>query len=1007
MSYPTSEPGVNTSSATGMDWADTPLGAMASWPTRLRALVGAFSGGDIPSCLFWGAQAVMIPNAAWVDMAALDRGAFAGRPAGAVSPELDRACRAARAAAEAGAAPDLGDALLPLLWRGLVARPSACPSCTAILDDAGRAEGLLVQVGLAPAAGPTQPGPADPRSNDAFMLRLGDALRRLDDADDIQTCGARMLGEFLDADRASFAAVDLAAGRASERCEYRRDAAAPPHEAEHDLGAFGPAIQCLLAGLPLVIDDMDAARADGAAEAPDGVAAEVLRHARAPFRAQLTAPIARADDLVAVITLRHDRPHRWTAAEIAVAEQAGTRIWEAIERARAEADLRLSEQRFRALVTATSHVYYRMSPDWRELRRLDSEGFLEDTANPCRDWLDAYVDPRDQARVMAAVDEALTTRRPFECEHRVRCADGGAAWVWSRAAPVRDASGEIVEWFGAASDITAPKRAEDALRVSEARFCALVTATSHIIYRLSADWRELIHLQWRDFGAFQSEPDVDWLERYILPADQPQVREAIRQAIETRSLFALEHRVRRPDGSVGRVLSRAVPVLDEQGEIVEWFGAATDVTEQRDAEEAAREAVAQRLEATRAADARKARLMAVLAHDLRTPLVALLGSLDLLRDGLDPMTQKQLVERIQGEGQGMLRLIDDVLDLARLGAGEARLRPVPVVPAALAEAVAALIRPMAADNGTKVVVDAADMPPIMADDAALRRILLNFAANAVKATKGGHIRLTVEAGPPGPDGRAVSFAVSDTGCGIAAADMPLLFRDFGMLDREDARMQGTGLGLAICRRLATAMGGEIAVESTPGVGSCFRLRLRAPEAEVQASVAASPGASPGADDPTAALDGLRVLVAEDQETIRQFTCMKLARRGAQLVEAADGVEAVERAAAERFDLILMDLGLPRLDGAAAAARIREGGGPSARAPIVGLTAHDTPPGAAMPSDGTMDACLPKPLDLPRLVALLHGAEQSPGAGRTQDGVVDPTTPNGLAPVLDANGDAAR
>jgi signal transduction histidine kinase/CheY-like chemotaxis protein/HPt (histidine-containing phosphotransfer) domain-containing protein len=377
------------------------------------------------------------------------------------------------------------------------------------------------------------------------------------------------------------------------------------------------------------------------------------------------------------------------------------------------------------------------------------------------------------------------------------------------------------------------------------------------------------------------------------------------------------------------------------------------------------------LEEVRAADARKARLMAVLAHDLRTPLVATLGALDLFRDGTDQSTQARILQRVKADGHGMLNLIDDVLELARLGAGEARLRPEPFAPIALLTQVGDLVRPSAERHGTEVVVQVDDLPILRGDVASLRRVLLNFATNAVKATRGGSVQLSATLVSAGADGPTVTFAVTDTGCGIAPEDIPRLFRDFGMLDRDGPTADGTGLGLAICRRLATAMGGEVGVESTLGEGSRFWLRVTLPDAD---NAVSDPGDE--TDDPSAVLAGLKVLVAEDHDIIRQLTCADLARAGMLATEAADGVIAVELAEAGEFDLILMDLQMPRLDGDEAAARIRGGGGPSAQARIICVTAHQAPEIALMLSDLAFDACVRKPLDLSQLAALMQGIPTS-------------------------------
>lgn len=370
---------------------------------------------------------------------------------------------------------------------------------------------------------------------------------------------------------------------------------------------------------------------------------------------------------------------------------------------------------------------------------------------------------------------------------------------------------------------------------------------------------------------------------------------------------------------------------------------------------------------SRAADSREARLMAVLAHDLRTPLVAMLGALDLFRDGSDQSAKERILHRLKTDGHGMLALIDDVLELARLGVGVVRLRPEPFAPIALLTQIADLIQPSAERHGTEVVVQADDSPMLRGDVASLRRVLLNFAINAVKATRGGSVRISATLGKADAGDHTVTFAVTDTGCGIAPEDIPRLFCDFGMLERDSPTADGTGLGLAICRSLATAMGGEVGVESTLGAGSRFWLRVILPEAEDVLSEAEGK-----TDEPFTALVGLNVLVVEDHDIIRRLSCAKLARAGMLATGAADGAIAVELAEAEEFDLILMDLQLPRLNGDEAASRIRGGGGLSARARIICVTAHQSPEKAAMLSDLAFDACVQKPLDLNELAAFMQG-----------------------------------
>lgn len=427
-------------------WEDTPLGPVSDWPGQLRVLVEAHATSTVPTCLFWGAENVIIPNAAWEREWAGVAGPQAGLPAAALSVALHRACEAARDGEAAGA---LAEVLAPLMWQSFVDRPFAALSDVPIRDEAGRVQGLLVQLGLATSAPSLKRRAGDAQARTSFMLRLSDALRLHDDADAVQALGTKMLAEELDVDRASFSEVDLVEGKARERLEYLRDPAAPAHVVDHDLADFGPEIRCLCNGLPLVIHDI----LDAAGETSDPVAAEVARHAHAPFRAQLTVPVLRSGKLVSVITVRRDRPHRWSVAEIATAQEAGTRIWEAIERAKAESEVQDRERRLRSLVSATSHTVYRMSADFRTLYELDGQGFLDDTVGPCENWLSHYVHPDEQCEVMALAQRAVETRTVYEHETRVRRADGTFARAWTRAVPILDATGQIVEWFGAATDV--------------------------------------------------------------------------------------------------------------------------------------------------------------------------------------------------------------------------------------------------------------------------------------------------------------------------------------------------------------------------------------------------------------------------------------------------------------------------------------------------------------------------------------------------------------------------
>ncbi|TGN49289.1 PAS domain S-box protein, partial [Paracoccus liaowanqingii] len=273
----------------------------------------------------------------------------------------------------------------------------------------------------------------------------------------------------------------------------------------------------------------------------------------------------------------------------------------------------ISDERLTALARASSDVFYSMSADMSELRALMGGDFVPDTVSPSIDWLRDYLPPEDHPAALLAINEAIARKGIFQLEHRVRQLDGSIGWAQSRAVPILDAQGEILEWFGAASDVTLRKQAEDRLRDSEALFRAFAVARSDAIYRMSPDWSQMRQLEGKAFLPDTGAPGGTWLDRYIHPDDQPHVHAAIAQAIAAKAVFELEHRVIRRDGSLGWTRSRAVPVLDVEGRITEWLGSASDITAARQAAQAQAEAEA----ALRASEERQAFLFR-LSDALRT-----------------------------------------------------------------------------------------------------------------------------------------------------------------------------------------------------------------------------------------------------------------------------------------------------------------------------------------------------------------------------------------------------
>ena len=365
----------------------------------------------------------------------------------------------------------------------------------------------------------------------------------------------------------------------------------------------------------------------------------------------------------------------------------------------------------------------------------------------------------------------------------------------------------------------------------------------------------------------------------------------------------------------------------------------------------------------------KTRFLATLGHEIRTPLTGVLGMAELLGDGELDAHQRSRVEAIQRAGRHLLRLVNDALDLARIEAGRLPLQPAPFAPRALLREVAELLAPLAAANGLGFALRVADdVPPALLGDATrLRQILFNLGHNAIKFCHRGDVRLEVAALAP----TGLRLSVSDDGPGFDEAALARLFRRFEPgTDAGDSG--GSGLGLAICRELTVAMGGTIDVDTAPGRGACFRVALPLPPADLPEATPLPAPAGPAMPR--------RLLLVEDDAIVADVVCALLRRAGHGVVHAPHGLAALAELDAGAFDLALVDLDLPGIDGIALASLVR------ARwsLPLVALTARADPGAEPAARAAGMVAFLRKPVD---------GATLSEAIAT----VLDPSGPRGRAP----------
>jgi PAS domain S-box-containing protein len=595
--------------------------------------------------------------------------------------------------------------------------------------------------------------------------------------------------------------------------------------------------------------------------------------------------------------------------------------------------------------------------------------------------VDSLLHPDDLARIQGKV-RVMGATGVIESRHRVIHPSGEERWVQIVARNVTDHRGKRL--VGVCWDVTSEMRAEEELK-SKARELELAAERLSIATEVAdvGVWEfdfvtqkffwndEMFNILGMERQGFDGE-FASWRER-LHPEDASPVKDAMTRMLRTGRDISMRHRIVRPTGEIRHVRSygRLVGGL-ENGRII---GSVLDITPHV----LASEELERKTREAQAASEAKSRFLAAMSHEIRTPMNGVLGMSQALAMTEVTDRQREMIDLIVRSGESLLSLLNDILDIARVEAGAMTIGADAFHLGDLVRDVGALFLARAEGRGVdfSVVVAPEADGSVTGDDLRVRQILNNLVSNAIKFTEAGSVKVRVARDSASGE---IVITVTDTGVGIAVDQIERIFEAFVQADDSNTRkFGGTGLGLSIVRRLAEAMGGSAIAQSELGAGSTFTVRLPLEVADAPAPVEAP---KPALQETSRRC---RALVAEDNPTNRRVIEAILGSAGVELTLAVNGREALTAWEEGPYDVILMDIAMPVMDGVetATAIRARERETGRARTPIVAVTANVMPHQIERYLQVGMDSHVPKPIDCGELIQAVLDATLDQGRRRIQ------------------------
>ena len=578
----------------------------------------------------------------------------------------------------------------------------------------------------------------------------------------------------------------------------------------------------------------------------------------------------------------------------------------------------------------------------------------------------AAVHPDDRLKVIDAVHACIEDGAEYNIEHRCVWPDGRIRWLMERGDVVRSTGGDPLHMLGVVQDITERKQAELALeesrmRLEEAQSLARLGYWTADLTSGELQWSEEI---FRIFGLNPDNftPSVEAFHRAVHPDDSELVHASERRAAET-GVHDVVHRIVRPDGEIRYVHELAHAQTDAADRIVRMAGTVQDVTELKQAEYA----MLQAKEAAEAASRAKSEFLASMSHELRTPLNSILGFAQLF--GMDPYLPEKTKEHaheIERAGQHLLKLVNDLIDLARIEAGKLELATTPISIKAVVNDSMAMVAPIARERGISLIDAGGDGRETMirADYTRLQQVLINLLANAIKYNRPqGTVHLSCHSGKG-----LVRISITDNGPGIPTSKQSRMFSAFDRLGVERGQVEGSGIGLVITKRIVEAMGGTIGFESIELHGSTFWVEF--PIANAAGPSETSAQENSGSNIASAQSSCCHVLYIEDNPMNQRLMQQIFAARSNLSLRIAHTAEiGIQLSRVEPPALILMDINLPGMNGYDALAALARDPR-TARIPVVAVSANAMKGDEERGLKAGFAAYLTKPIDIPSLFRVM-------------------------------------